>query len=109
MTEFHSRDVRHGMSGFQGQKVLIGGLLGKVERFIIGVIRGRGGGRISMMMGKEVGGVPDAVEAVSLLKLVQVVRTVRICLCTVKMREAMTVDMISPRHWSTWVRRSIDL
>ena len=62
----------------------------------------------SMMMGKEVVVVADAVEAASSSKLVRVVRIVRIRLCTLSKCEDVAVDMISPRDWSKWVRRSID-
>ena len=61
-----------------------------------------------MMMGEEVVVVADAVGAVSLSKLVRVVRIVRIRLCTLSKCEDVAVDMISPRDWSKWVRRSID-
>ena len=62
-----------------------------------------------MMMGKKVVVVVDAVEAISSSKLVRVVRTIRIRLCTLNKCEAMIVDMTNPRDWSKRVRRSIDL
>ena len=47
-----------------------------------------GGDCSSKMMGKEVVVVTDVVEAVSLSKLVRVVRIVWICLCTLNKCEA---------------------
>ena len=51
----------------------------------------------------------DAVEAVSYLELVKLVRIVWIRLCTLNNCEAMPVDMINPRDWSKRVCGSIVL
>ena len=70
---------------------------------------GGGGVRSSMMMGKKVVVVVEAVEAVSSSKLVRVMRTVWIRLCTLNKCNAMVVNMTNPRDWSKWVRGSIAL
>ena len=60
-------------------------------------------------MGVEVVADVETVEAVSSSRLVQTVRVVRICLCTLSKCEAMTVDMTNPSDWSKWVCGPIDL
>ena len=84
-------------------KVLTESLVGKVEWLTMGEVRGRG--RRPFLYDDGEGGcctavVANAVEAVSSLKLVRVVRIVHMSLCTHNKCEAMAVDMINPGDWS---------